>query len=211
MTRTTWAGGLRWSSVNRAWLGLCASMPDGRVLVRHELTWRGVTPETAAAETRRFCDLKHIDLAYVAADPRLFPQDDAHGETISETWSRAGVPLVCGDDDRLNGWSRVRSWLEPREWPHPEAPTRKIVQPGLIIHPDCQVLIRSLPMLVSQKKDPDDVEETPDEYPASGLRYYLMSRPSPLVEPEPELPPDAIGHWVKELREAATVDQGEAW
>jgi hypothetical protein len=207
----TWAGGLKWSSVSRAWLGLCVSLPDGRVLVRHELTWRGRTPEAAALETREFCEARHIDLTYVAADPRLFPQADAHGETISETFLQAGIPLISGDDDRLNGWSRIRSWLEPRPWPHPDRPAELIIQPSLLIHPDCQALIRSLPMLVSQKRDPDDVEEGPDEYPASGLRYYLMSRPRPTAEPEPELPPDAIGHWVRELREAATPDQAGEW
>ena len=195
-----WAAGMHWSASSDAWCGLFHALPDGRVLLRHELTWLRTVPEVAALELRAFVKEQKITLAYVVADPKLFPKKKAKGETVSETFSRAGLPMMKGDDDPINGWSRVRSWLQPmarRDLPP---------SPSLLIHSDCAYLIRTLPTLVSASENEDIVDDTPDSYPARGVMYYVMSRPMPTKDAVVELPKGAIGHELRELRaELASV------
>jgi hypothetical protein len=204
----TIGGGFAWSYTDTAWLGFFYTMRDGRVLLRHEMTWVGVTPEEAAPQiakkihalTLRSDGEPIARFSYISADPKMFPKNTkSRGETVAETFQRGGVPLTRGDEDRINGWSRVRSWLQPMLR---EDGTRT---PSLVIHPDCGHILRTLPTLISDPKNADDIWESPDELPASGLRYYVMSRPMPTREQEVELPPGAIGHDLRKAREDARL------
>ena len=168
-----WAAALRWSMSERAWCGFFRSLQDGRILCRYELTWVGKSPELAATNLKAFCSDRRIFPGYYVAQAAIFPKEREVGETVSETLSRAGLPMREGSKDRLACWARVRSWLEPRVWPDGKT------SPALIVHEDCKFLIETLPTLVKSETEPDDVAEVPDEYPAMGLALYAMSRPSP--------------------------------
>jgi hypothetical protein len=193
--RVVWAGGLHWSYTAVGWCGFFASLSNSRVLLRHELTWTGRTPEEAAEDIREACRRWQIDrLTYVAANPELWPSSDDGGETPSETFARLGVPMRKGHSDRVQRFSRVRSWLAVRDWPDG---TRG---PSLLIHTDAEHLLRTLPTLVASPTKPDDVHATPDEYPTSGLSYYAMSRPlpaMPVLRPQPG--PGTWGHALRGL------------
>jgi len=161
------AGGMRWSYSARAWLGVFESLPNGRTLCTRELTWLHKTPEDVAEQ------IAALKLDYVVAQPEIFPKSHERGETVSETLSRAGVPMRKGSSDRLACWSRLHSWLHVRRWPD------GTLGPALLIDASCKRLIRTLPSLVRDENEPDDVDETTDEYAAMGVAYYAMSRPSP--------------------------------
>ena len=195
-----WAGGMRWSYSAKAWLGLCASMSDGRVLVRHELTWKETAPEQAVADLALALGLAKIPrLVYLAGNVEMFPTGQESGPTDSETFSRAGFPMRRGTKDRINGWSRLRAWLQPRK----QADGK--IAPSLIIHPACKVLLRTLPILVSDATEPDDIAETTDAYPAEGLMLFCMARPLPWQEVKVEKEPDPLSGaflW-RELREGS--------
>lgn len=193
-------GGMYWSGSAKGWLGYFATMADGRVLCRHEQTFTRVTPEDAAKQIKSFCASKGVELKYVIAQPGLFPSKDARGETVSETFTRNGVPMVKGDDDRINGFSRVRSWLQPIKQQDGH------VAPSLLIHADCQYLLRTLPTLISSPTDPDDVDESPEEFPTNGVRFFVMSRPMPTHAEPPDLPEGAIGHELRTLRAKLAAD-----
>jgi hypothetical protein len=175
-------------------------MRDGRYLLRHELTWLHKAPEIAAADITRFVKAQKIDLQYVAANPDLWPKKGKSGQTVCETFQRAGVPMVKGSDDRINAWARLRSLIAERQWVDRTVPSGFIASPSLLIHPDCKYFLRTFPTLVSDQTNPDDVQESTDEYPALGASYWAMTRPAPEAEPEPELPPGAIGHDLRKLR-----------
>ena len=174
------AGGLRWIMSERAWLGVFEAQPNGRILCRHELTWRGITPERAAEA------IKSLKLSYVVAQADIFPKLQERGETVSETFQRCGVPMRKGSADRLALWSRLRSWLAVRKW------ADGTEGPGLLLHADCKFLIRTLPTLVESDTEPDDVAETPDEYPAMGVALYVMARPTPWLAPQTTNDPDPL-------------------
>lgn len=205
----TWGAALHWSMSARAWCGFFVSADDGSVHLRHEITWKGVAPEFAALDMRTTMALVQQapggvswPFTAIAAHGSLWPSlKHAQGESIAETFQRAGLPLLRIDADPVHCWSRLRSWLIPRVWPldGPHAPKR----PVLTIHPDCRRFLETLPTLVGETHRPDLVAETPEAYPARAVSYFAMSRPWPIRPDEPEMLPDSIGAWVNELRAKA--------
>jgi len=183
-------GALHWSQTEMAWMGIFFGLPDGRQYCRYELTWKGKSPEDAAKDIAAFQRLVVPTLGAVWAQPSLWPADLGQ-PSVAAVFADGGIPLRKGNDDRINGWSRVRSWLRPRLF-------EGELSPGLVIHPVCQRLIRTLPALVSSDSDPDDVSDTPLAYPANALRYFVMGVPPPWVPPVPEIPP--VGTWGHELK-----------
>jgi hypothetical protein len=175
-------------------MGFFCQIPDGRVLLRHELTWIKTAPEDAARDILDAMARWHIrKLTHVAANPDLWPKDgDDSNTTVSATFIAAGVPMRQGSDDTVNGWSLVRSWLAPRIWLDENG--KEFRAPSLIVHPDCKHFVRTFPTLVSDDKHPDEIADSTDQYPAEGLRYYAMSRPVPWKKPEPAKPgPGTVG------------------
>lgn len=214
-----WGAGMHWTGSGTAWCGFFANLKDGRVLLRHELTWRKEVPDVAARDIKAFVETlksKALEKAPnasfmftgVVAQPSLWLKDKkAPGQSTAETFYRAGVIMRSGNDDRENGWSRVRSWMHVQKWKDVDFdPPVVFDSPGLLIHEDCRELLRCLPTLISDPKNPDDIVESVEEYPANGLRYYAMSRPTPSADAERVLPPGAIGHDLRQLREELAAE-----
>ena len=183
-------GALYWSQTELAWMGIFLGLPDGRQYLRYELTWKGKAPEDAAKDIAAFRRLVVPTLGAIWAQPALWPEGETEPSIARMFWENS-VMLRRANDDRINGWSRVRSWLRPRTY-------GGVVSPGLIIHPACSRLIRTLPSLVSSDRDPDDVADTPLAYPANALRFFVMGHPPPW-QPPPVPKPEA-GTWGHELK-----------
>jgi len=199
-----WVGALHWTFNTRAWWGACECLPDGRLFLRHELTWLRHAPETAAQDIKAVIARlpKDDTLTSTVAQPQLWPSDRKSSSTsVAEIFQRSGVSLTRGSDDRLNGWAALRAWLSVRDFTPPGAePFRS---PALLVHPDCTRFIRTISTLVANVKDSEDVEPVPEEYPAAAMRRLVMQRPMPTAGQPPPMPPDAIGHEVEKLRQAA--------
>jgi len=199
-----WVGAMHWSYGARAWWGACECLPDGRLYLRHECTWLRTPPETAAKDIKAVIAKlpKGDTLTTSIAQPQLWPSDrKAPGISLSEIFRRAGVALERGSDDRINGWAALRAWLSVRDFAAPGDPPFR--SPALLVHPDCVRFLRTISTLVANPKDSEDVEPGPDEYPAAAMRRLVMQRPMPTIGAPPPLPPDAIGHEVEKLRQAA--------
>jgi hypothetical protein len=61
-------------------------------------------------------------------------------------------------------------------------------------------LIRTLPAMVQDKNDPDDLDSSKDDHACDALRYGAMSRPRPTVfrQPESKLVEGSLGWWRKQ-------------
>lgn len=149
-----------------------ACLPDGHLHVRHEWVFRQTLVSDAAAEiVRQTRALGDPYIRHTAADGHMFDAT-GQGETLAETAARSGLPLLRMDNgrgSRVPGWQRLRAWLQI-------APDGK---PWLTIDPSCGYLIRTLPALVSDDTNPEDVDTTGEDHAGDALRYGLMSRPSP--------------------------------
>lgn len=157
--------------------GVClwiACLPDGRLYVVHEYWFRQTLVADVAKEIRRITKtLGNPHIRYTVADGHMFDRTGT-GETMAETSARNGVALLRADNSkgsRPQGWQRLRHWFR----------TADDGKPWLIIHPGCGYLIRTLPALVGDDLNPDDVDTHGDDHGADALRYGVMSRPSPTV------------------------------
>ena len=149
---------------------LWIAMWDGRAYVRAK--WepvRVINSDQAKGIVARTKDLHTGAIRMTVADTSLWTPESDTGESAAQTFARYGVPLQQADKDRLNGWKRLREWLQL-------APDGK---PWLMVHPDCAYLIRTLPSLISDKMKPEDVDTDGEDHAADALRYFVMSRPSP--------------------------------
>jgi len=121
-----------------------------------------------------------------------FPQGQS-GESLSETFARHGVPLTRANNDRVNGWARLRAWLRlmPRD---PDLGER----PYLAMHPRCTYLIRTFPQVVMDDTNPEDLDSDGPDHALDALRYLVMGRPAPASYIEPlSYAPGTVG-WLKQ-------------
>jgi hypothetical protein len=166
-----------------------AQLPDGRYHVRWEYKFKGVSAEVVALEIQRITKSLGVKLGYLVCDPAMKQKTGAgRGESIFETLLRRGLPMRGGDNDRFNGWNRVHELLRLDDDD----------QPWITVSPDCKYLIRTLPAMVQDDHDPEDIDSSKDDHAVDALRYGAMSRPSPTRFVKDEtLTPNSIAWWKK--------------
>ena len=158
---------------------------EGRIYTYRELYVR----QTLAADVARLV-LKLSEgerIAYTVASPDLWQSRGAtltskggfEGETLAELFISAGMNISPADNTRVAGWQRVRDCLAPAA----------DGQPMWRCFPQCENLIRTLPILQYDQHDREDAAQGEDHAPEA-LRYGLMSRPSPAKERKPVRRPE---------------------
>lgn len=200
---TEWSLGMDWGFNAPGWVGFFAHLTDGHYHLAREYKFKGLTADVVKAEIRKILkDLGARHLRYVQADPAMWQKTGAgKGESIAETLARQdkdgrGLPMRKGDNDRFNGWQRVHELLrdDGRGTPY------------LTADPSCKYWWRSVPALVQDGADPDDVDTKSDDHAGDGTRYWAMSRPSPTrIRTQPPIPPKgSAGELLREARGAST-------
>ncbi len=143
----------------------------GRVYVYRELYENRVLSSQMAARIRYLTG--NEQLSYTVASPDAWQQrgmsgsGDIGGMSIAEVFSNGGVPLLRADNSRVAGWQRIREYLA-------EAPDGR---PQLSIFSSCTNLIRTLPTLIFDEHNAEDVSSNCEDHAPEALRYGLMSRP----------------------------------
>ncbi len=111
------------------------------------------------------------------ADPAIFKEDG--GPPIAEAGYRYGIYFEPGDNRRIAGWDQVRYRLQFDEYGRPR----------MQFFNNCKDTIRTLPLLMHDQTNGEDINTKLEDHPADEIRYGAMSRPiEPLVE-EPEYQP----------------------
>ena len=158
-----------------------------------EWKFRKLTAEEVAQGIKeRRQELGIASVAYTVVDPSMRNKTGhGQGESFAETFARFGVPCRPGHNDRIMGWPRLAAWFR----------TSPSGMPWLTFAKDCKYLLRSIPALLADKNDPEDVDSSLDDHGADMCRYFVMSRP-PLHTTytdttKPELPPNSWGFWRK--------------
>jgi hypothetical protein len=158
-----------------------AVFPNGRLYVFYEWKFNGeqAKEKLVAAEVARKIHnitfdevlplVKSRRINKSVADPSMWSADGHSGEDYSETFSKNKVALQKADNDRVMGWGRLRHWFRNAPDGHP----------WIMFHSRCVTCIRTIPGLVRDKSDPDDVDTTGEDHPADACRYGVMARPTP--------------------------------
>ena len=181
--------GLDWGSASPGCVLWGAALPDGHVHIFDELKFQRMTVKDVAEAIKDKCadwKLERVPLVY--CDPALKIRTGQIGEDFISTFARYGVSAVPVSNDRIVGWQRVHEALSTD--PHTGTP-------WLTIHPRCKYLIRTLPLMVQAKNDPEDLDTETDDHPADALRYLLMGglRPGTKAKTVERYAPNTWGWW----------------
>jgi len=144
--------------------------PEGRAYVYRELTLRETLARDVAEKIVELTGDEKI--AYTVASPDMWQRrghSSIDGESIEETFMKHGCPLVRADNNRVIGWNRVREFLA-------DAPDG---EPSLLIFENCLELIRTIPLMIYDDHNVEDVADGLPDHWCESLRYFCMSRPSP--------------------------------
>ena len=126
------------------------------------------TPEKVFAKIREVEDthpwLKGRKIEGVA-DPAIW--DESGGESIAETASKYRVYFSPGDHVRIPGWMQCHYRLSFDE--------NGI--PMMYVFDTCKAFIRTVPLMIYDEYDPEDLDTELEDHVCDEWRYFCMSRP----------------------------------
>lgn len=155
------------------------SPEHGRIITYQELYENGLTASELAKKVSKLTP-KEDYISYTVASPDIWAKrgnDSMHGESIAETMMKHDIRLTKADNNRINGWMRMREFMA-------EAPDGK---PYWQVFSTCKNLIRTLPTLIYDDHDKEDVADGGEDHSSESCRYALMSRPRPNAMLQPEI------------------------
>lgn len=140
-------------------------------------------------------------LLYLVADPAIWSDihhhtGDLRGQTGYEimqqvfeadaaSTGRQMIRIIKADNDRVNGWIRMRERLMPRLGRHGQFTA------GMRAFSTCEAFLRTIPEQIhdSEGTNPEDLNTSGEDHVADDSRYAAMSRPlaseAPLRLPTP--------------------------
>ncbi len=146
----------------------------GRAYVYKEIYESGLIISEAARKIR---EMTNEEIYANIAPPDLWNRRQDTGKSAAEIFAEGGVRLVAAKNDRVQGWYNLKEWLKPCKDEQGEtiAPLR--------IFSNCLNLIRTLPSVATDSKNPNDVAREPHEltHAPDAIRYFVAGRPSPAV------------------------------
>ena len=148
----------------------------GRAYVYKEIYESGLIISEAA---RRIREMTDEEIYANIAPPDLWNRRQDTGKSAAEIFAENGVPIVRANNDRVQGWYNLKEWLRP--CPDEQGQT---IAP-LRIFSNCLNLIRTLPHVAVDKKNPNDVAREPHEltHAPDAIRYFVAGRPIPAAMP----------------------------
>lgn len=104
------------------------------------------------------------------APPDMWNRRQETGRSAEEIFLGYGVPLSKASNNRVQGWLDVQDWLQvPRDGSRPR----------IMVFDCCVNLIRTIPLVLHDEKNPDDVATEPHEatHAPDAVRYFVSAQP----------------------------------
>ena len=193
-------------------IGWYACLPDGNIVRYREFYKEGYTYEALA---RKILELNGAEkIEYMAADPAIWgdkshhiePKDgEVKGPSGAETMQKvmgSKIPIVMADNRRIIGWGLMREQLKPYKNQHNETDAKfKVTE-------NCRNFIRTMPGLIHDEANPEDLDTAGEDHPQDEARYVLMSRPRhPKAVEKPDTP--AEDFWKRVKKDIKGHEEGE--
>lgn len=130
-----------------------------------------------AAEEIKALDDEGV-FAYLAPGDLWNRRQDT-GKSAAEIFFEHGVPITKASNNRVQGWLNLKEWLKPL----PDMFGK--LTPHLRIFNNCVNLIRCLPGVQIDAKNPSDVATEPHEltHAPDAIRYFVAGRPISAEKP----------------------------
>ena len=101
-------------------------------------------------------------IRYTVGDPSMWNRQP-NGTSIAQIYLNNGVQMAPANNDRAAGWQRVHEELQGHE-----------DDPPLGVFSTCVNLIRTIPSMIHDKIDVEDIDTHSDDHLLDCLRYALM-------------------------------------
>lgn len=119
------------------------------------------------------------------APPDLWNRRQDTGKSAAQLFHENGINLIPSKNDRVQGWYCLKEWLKPVD-SRDEQTGESIKTAAMKITKNCVNLIRTLPQLQHDEKNPNDVANEPHEltHAPDALRGFAITyaRPAKVVE-----------------------------
>lgn len=127
--------------------------------------------------------MRHYKYRYKYAPPDLWNRNRDTGKSTAELFHEGGVDLTKVSNNREAGWLNVKEWLKIKKIRH-EQTGELIEESNLKIFSNCLNLIKYLPQLQHDEKNPNDVAKEPHEptHITDALRYFCVNHIAPSKE-----------------------------
>lgn len=192
------ACGLDWGHNKPGCVLWGAALPNEHVHIFDELKFQRMEIRDVAItikEKHREWGLKGTQTIY--ADPSLAATTGQIGESYAMTFARHGVPLITKvSNNRPQGWQRLHEALAPCK--HASCITEQYPQgtPWLTVHPRCKYLVRTIPLMVQDDNNPEDLDTESDDHPCDACRYLLQGGLRPRMARAREIEhPNSLRAW----------------
>jgi phage terminase large subunit len=178
-----------WGWTNPFCCLFAAVSPDGEVYIYHELYGTERLPEwwaeRIAEQIER--DGKQVADYLKVIDPSAFNKEPRFGRPVQEMMAEAGLTFERANNDRLNGWMQVQTYLAWEKYPHDDSlelgnlkrkPKMYVMKDQGVALSRAPNLVRTLPVQVSDENRPEDVDTDGEDHAPDTLRYLLQTRPA---------------------------------
>lgn len=127
--------------------------------------------------------MRHYKYRYKYAPPDLWNRNRDTGKSTAELFYEGGIDLTKVSNNRESGWLNVKEWLKIKKIRH-EQTGELIEESDLKIFNNCLNLIKYLPQLQHDEKNPNDVAKEPHEptHITDALRYFCVNHIAPSKE-----------------------------
>ena len=147
----------------------------GRAFVYKELYKPGLIISRAVEEIKA---IQNGDKIYqYIAPPDMWNRRQDTGKSVADIFGEHGIYLTKARNDRVQGWYALKEWLRVGidEYGKKSA--------AIKIFRNCSNLIRCLPLVQYDDKNPNDVAKNPHEltHAPDALRYFVAGCPAPEV------------------------------
>ncbi len=139
-----------------------------------------------SSAAKRIKEMTNEPITLTYAPPDLWNRRQDTGKSAADVFRENGVVLTKANNDRVQGWYNVKEMLKPYE-EKDEQTGETVTKTRLKITKNCKNLIRCLPLLQHDEKNPNDVANEPHEltHAPDALRYYCSMRFRSSVAPTP--------------------------
>lgn len=143
---------------------------------------------SAAANRLKELTLPTENIRITYAPPDLWNRRQDTGKSAAEIFQENDVTLIKAGNDRVQGWLNMKEWLSPFEMLDEQ--TGELKKTARIkFFSNCRNAIRTIPAVLKDEKDPNDVATEPHEltHAPDAIRYFCGMRTLP-TKPEKQLP-----------------------
>lgn len=155
----------------------------------------GLIVSDAANWILRATEKEETIYAYIAPADMWNRRQDT-GKSTAEIFAENGIYLSKSQNSRVKGWMELKEWMKVREGKD------GVLRPRLLLFRNCTQLIKCLPVIQHSEKDPNDVALEPHEvtHAPDALRYFVSFRPAAAEKPEQDAE-EEIQEYDKNLEE----------